>query len=205
LRLALGLLRPSAHLRGLSADSPFGETRRVDVGEVDKTQLRILDYIASHPGVHLREICRGLDLAMGDVQYHTRRLERDARITSSRRGLYRFFYPADLFGEKQREVLGVLTLERPRELLLNLIRNPNSSQEALSVATGISQATVSWHLKRLVDLGIVSRSQQGRVSSYNVARAEEVAGFIKAYHPTVWERWSSRLADIFMAYSEEKS
>jgi predicted transcriptional regulator len=172
---------------------------------LDPTQRRILGFIASHPGVHLREICRELGLAMGAVQYHVRRLERDGRISSLRRGLYKFFYPANLFGARQRDVLSVLSLDRPRELLLNIIEHPGSTQEALAGATNVSQPTVSWHLKRLIDLRIVDRHQEGRVVTYSVVGGgADVATFIKAYHPTVWERWSSRLADIFIAYSGEE-
>jgi predicted transcriptional regulator len=170
---------------------------------LDPTRRKILEFIASHPGAHLRDICRELGLAMGDVQYHIRRLERDGRVHSMRRGLYRFFYPANLFGEKQRDVLSMLSLERPRELLLNMVEHPESTQESLAEATHISQPTVSWHLKRLVELGIVGRRQEGRVVTYNVVGGREIATFIKTYHPTVWESWSSRLADIFIAYSEE--
>jgi DNA-binding MarR family transcriptional regulator len=182
--------------------SPSPDQEPVDA--LDPTQRTVLEFITSHPGVHLREICRGLALAMGAVQYHVRRLERDGRISSMRRGLYKFFYPADLFGERQRDVLSVLSLDRPRELL-NIIEHPGSTQEALAEATDVSQPTVSWHLKRLIDLELVDRHQDGRVITYSiVGGGAEMAAFIKTYHPTVWERWSSRLADIFIAYAGEE-
>ena len=205
------VLGPVARLRPLlsrqwSKDNPpFSEPPGSEpADDLDATRRRILEFIASHPGAHLRDICRALGLAMGDVQYHIRRLERDGRIHSVRRGLYKFFYPANLFGERQRDVLSVLSLDRPRELLLNIIEHPGSTQEALAGAAHVSQPTVSWHLKRLVDLGIVGRRQEGRVVTYSVAGGGEIATFIKTYHPTVWERWSSRLADIFIAYSAEE-
>jgi len=193
-------------LRQWSKDNPpFSASPDSEpIDGLDVTRRRILEFITSHPGAHLRDICRALGLAMGDVQYHIRRLERDGRIHSVRRGLYKFFYPANLFGERQRDVLSVLSLDRPRELLLNIIEHPGSTQEALAGATNVSQPTVSWHLKRLVDLGIVGRRQDGRVVTYSVAGGGEIATFIKTYHPTVWERWSSRLADIFIAYSAEE-
>jgi predicted transcriptional regulator len=182
---------------------PFSPTPELPPLEaLDPTQRRVLEYIKKHPGVHLRQICRELSLAMGDVQYHIRRLERDGRINSIRRGIYKFFYPSTLFGVRQRDVLSVLGLEMPRELLLNIVEKPGSTQEELAHATSVSQSTVSWHLKRLVDLGIIERRQQGRAMEYTVVGSSvEIAEFIKAYHPTVWERWSSRLADIFIAYS----
>ena|SRR5208283_1273988 len=185
---------------------PFSSTRRGPPEALDSTQRRIFDYIAAHPGVHLRQICRELGLAMGDVQYHIHRLEREGRISSVRRGLYRFFYPSALFGDKQRDMLGMLSLETPRELLLNIVEKPDSGQDELARATGVSQPTVSWHLKRLVDLGIVERRQTGRSVTYSVVGVDagEIATFIKSYHPSVWERWSSRLADIFISYSGEE-
>jgi predicted transcriptional regulator len=199
--LGPGARRPPL-LRQWSRDNPpFSSRPDSEAAGLDATQRRILELITSHPGVHLREICRTLGLAMGDVQYHVQRLERDGRIHSMRRGLYKFFYPANLFGERQRDVLSMLSLDRPRELLLNIIEHPESTQEALAEATHVSQPTVSWHLKRLADLGIVGRRQEGRVVTYSVVGGGEIATFIKTYHPTVWEKWSSRLADIFIAYS----
>ena len=127
-------------LRQWSDDNPpFSSSRgKESAGSTDPTQQKVLDLIAAHPGVHLREICRSLGLAMGAAQYHVRKLERDGRINSVRRGLYKFFYPANLFGEKQRDVLSVIGLDRPRELILNLIQRPGSSQEELAIATNVS-------------------------------------------------------------------
>ena len=175
-------------------------------GGGDTTQQRVLDYINSHPGVHLREICRELGLAMGDVQYHVHRLENQGSITSTRRGLYKFFYPSALFGDRQREILSFLTLETPRELLLTIVEKPNSVQDDLARATGVSQPTISWHLKRLVELGIVEKTQTGRSVAYRVTGgdATEIASFIRSFHPSVWERWSGRLADIFISYQGEE-
>ena len=175
-------------------------------GSINATQQEILDYISKHPGVHLRQICRELNLAMGNVQYHAYRLERAGRISSARRGFYRFYYPAALFGEKQRDVLSVLSLGTPRELLLHLINKPDSSQDELARGVGVSQPTVSWHLKRLVDLGIVEKQQAGRSVTYRLVgeSAPEIASMIRSYHPTVWEKWSSSLADIFISYNKEE-
>jgi DNA-binding MarR family transcriptional regulator len=180
---------------------PAGERQEA----IDATQKRILDYISSHPGVHLRAICRELGLAMGDVQYHIDKLEKGGRIASTRRGFYRFFYPSALFGQKQRDVLSVLALDTPRELLLGIVGKPDSSQEELARVAGVSQPTASWHLKRLVDLGIIEKRQAGKSATYRVVGSPlEIATFIRSYHPTAWERWSSRLADIFIAYSAEE-
>ena len=82
--------------------------------------------------------------------------------------------------------------------------NPARIRTALVKAVSVSQPTVSWHLKRLIELGIVQKEQVGRTSGYRVAEgsAPDIALYMMNYHPTVWERWSSRLADIFITYSD---
>jgi predicted transcriptional regulator len=154
----------------------------------------------------LRRICRELALAMGDVQYHVQKLERAGEIRSRRRGLYRFFYPSSLFGENQESLLGILSLSTPREVILSLIERPWSSQDELASSLRLSQPTVSWHLKRLVGLGVLERRQTGRRVTYRISPTEEadIASFVRSYHHTTWERWSDRLAGIFMSYDGEE-
>ena len=188
-----------------------GSEHRPSVGAAyDSSELasstgrRVFEFIEGHPGTHLREISRGLGIATGDTQYHLHRLELAGRISSFRRGLYRFYYPSTLFGERQRDILSVLTLDTPRELLLSLVERPGASQAELARAVALTPATVSWHMKRLVDIGIVEREQSGRTVRYQVpGGGSDVARFVRTYHPTVWERWSSRLADMVLAFSKE--
>jgi predicted transcriptional regulator len=166
------------------------------------TQSRVYECIKAHPGIHLRKIGRDLGLATGDVQYHLYRLESEGRVNSVRRGLYKLFYPSDLFGDAQRKLLGVLTQETAREVLLNIIQNPNTSQEELALILQVSQPTISWHIKRLVELGILQKEQKGRSVAYLVlGNTAEILTFVENYHPSVWEKWSSRLADMVLALS----
>lgn len=170
------------------------------------TRERVFNHIVRHPGIHLRKVCRDLGLGVGAVQYHIGRLEKDGSVTSSRRGLYRRFYAGRLFGEKEGVILSALAQDTPRELILHLIDDPGIGQERLAAELGISAPSVSWNMKRLVDLGLVERMQSGRSASYRVnGDGGEIARFIRNYHPGAWERWSSRLADVFLAMSESDS
>jgi predicted transcriptional regulator len=169
------------------------------------TQSRVYDCIKTHPGIHLRKIGRELGLATGDVQYHLYKLESEGRVNSVRRGLYKLFYPSDLFGDAQRKLLGVLSQETAREVLLNIIQNPNTSQEKLALSLQVSQPTISWHIKRLVELGILQKEQKGRSVAYEVlGKTAEILIFVENYHPSVWEKWSSRLADMVLALSGDE-
>ena len=144
---------------------------------------------------------------MGDVQYHVHRLEKGGRVQLHEAGpLQVLLSDGPLRGEAE----GHTRCSDPghsAELLLHMLAEPGSNQDALVQAAGVSQPTVSWHLKRLILLGIVQKEQAGRTSGYRVAEgsASDIALYMMNYHPTVWERWSSRLADIFITYSDRRN
>ena len=84
-------------LRGARLRSPSTPSTRPSGGSWNSS-LRT-------PASHLREICRALGLAMGDVQYHVRRLERDGRITlGATRPLQVLLSRQSLRGEAARRV-----------------------------------------------------------------------------------------------------
>lgn len=166
-------------------------------GANESRREEVLEFIVAHPGTHLREVKRELNLAMGTIQYHLYTLEKEGRIISRRKGLYKRFYPSYTFGEKQQEILDVLSQEPERDILLYIVQNPNSTQKALADYAGMSPSTINWHMKRLSDAGLVEIRREGQFVKYVVtADRVEILRILKDYHPTIWERWADRLADV---------
>lgn len=163
----------------------------------DSKRAQILQFIQSHPGTHLRNIKRELNLAMGVLQYHLYRLEREEKIIGHRRGLYKRFYPERGFEAEEQEILSVLLQETERDLLLYLLRTPDATQKELSEYARISPSSTSWHMKRLVRTGIVQTRRQGSFSCYMVKGDPAlILRLLRKYHPRIWDTWAERLADI---------
>jgi len=165
----------------------------------DSRRVQILEFIKANPGSHLRGIKRELNLAMGVLQYHLRRLEKDQSIISRRRGLYKRFYKRLDFEVEEQEILGVLFQETERDLLLYLLKTPDATQKELSEFAHISASSTSWHMKRLVEAGLVKSRRQGSFVYY-VAKGDpvKILTLLKSYHPRIWERWAERLADLLI-------
>ena len=180
--------------------------RRVGTDFEEKTQpksARVLEFIMAHPGTHLREIKRELKLAMGVIQYHLYTLERQRKIVSRRRGLYKRFYPVLFFGDDQIEILNVLSQETERDILLYLIQKPDSTQKEVSEYAEISPASVNWHVRRLVESGLVDSKHDGSHVRYVVrGNRGEILTLLRSYHPMIWEKWADRLADVLLDISE---
>ena len=175
----------------------MGSGRASPDGSDESAESRILEFIEAHPGAHLREIKRELNLAMGTVQYHLYNLEREGRIVSRRSGLRKRFYPSTLFGEGQRAILDVLSQETERDILLYVLENPGSTQKAVTEYLGISPGTVNWHIKRLCAAGLIEVMREGHLVRYSVKTdRSEVLRLLREYHPKIWARWADRLADL---------
>ena len=163
----------------------------------DSRRAQILEFIKANPGAHLRGIKRELNLAMGVLQYHLQRLEKDQAIISHRRGLYKRFYKRLDFEVEEQEILGVLFQETERDLLLYLLKTPDATQKELSEFARISASSTSWHMKRLVEAGLVKARRQGSFVYYMVkGDPVKILRLLKSYHPRIWERWAGRLADL---------
>jgi len=157
----------------------------------------IYEYVRGHPGNHVRGMCKDLKLATGDLQYHLLWLEKHGFVKTRKNGFYRFVYPTMLFSEGQEVLLGVLSQETPREIILSLLMEEAMTQGDLAESLGHSQPTVSWHMERLVQLGVVSRKRERRGLVYEVAADRgDVIRFVREYHGEAWNRWGSRLSSI---------
>src|SRR5437870_2557208 len=95
------------------------------------TRKRVYDHIIAHPGTHIRRIGKELGLARGALQYHLDALEKEGLIKTRSRGLYKFVFPSNMFGERQEVVLSLLSQETPSEILLLLVQKPETTQKDL--------------------------------------------------------------------------
>jgi DNA-binding MarR family transcriptional regulator len=166
----------------------------------------IYEYIRAHPGAHVRGMAKDLHVGTGDLQYHLFWLEKHGFVKTRKSGFYRFVYPTMVFQEKQEVLLGVLSQETPREILLCLLRDPTRTQGELARRLGHSQPTVSWHMDRLIQLGVVSKKRTSRGVVYEVvADRNDILSFVKSYHSEVWKRWAGRLANAVVSAGAKRS
>jgi DNA-binding MarR family transcriptional regulator len=160
---------------------------------------RIYGYIKNNPGSHLRKICKELIIAMGDIQYQLKFLEKSGLIKSRRIGLYKTYYTVSIFGERDEKILAILQQETPRDVILYLIENPGATQTELVRHKGFTAPTINWHMSRLIEIGLVYSCKEGRfVKYYLEGNVEDITTLLKLYHPSVWNKLSNRLAELFL-------
>src|SRR5262245_21164603 len=172
----------------------------------DDTVDKVLYFIQDNPGCHLRRIKRAMNISMGTVQYQLNKLEKMGKITSSRRGLYKHYFAAGLFKENEKDILEVLTHETARKILMFIIEQKSPTQTDIVNSIKISARSISWHIGRLVALKLIAEVKDGKYKRYQVHEndAKYILSFSRSYYPSIWDKWSMRVVEMFLSLSLTK-
>ena len=180
----------------------------VENGEPRDTSDRILQFIQENPGCHLRKIRDIIGISQGTVQYHTDRLEKMGRITCTRSGLYKHYFPVGIIQNNEKEILQILRQETARRILMFLVERQAPTQTDIVNGIGISASSVSWHIKRLIEFRLVMEIKEGKYKRYQLQNRETskyITALMRNYYPAIWEKWSDRLIDIFLSMSRSET
>jgi len=173
--------------------------------ESDDTVDKVLCFIQDNPGCHLRRIKREIGISMGTVQYHLHKLEKIGRVTSTRRGLYKYYFPAGLFKENEKEILEVLTHETARKIVMFIIEQKSPTQTDIVNSVRISARSISWHVGRLIALKMIREIKDGKYKRYQLQDdAKDILTLLRSYYPNVWDKWSMRVVEMFLSLSSSR-
>ncbi len=168
-----------------------------------ENRTRVYDYIKKNPGAHLRMITRELDMGMGATQHHLDILEKSGKVRSKRINIYRHYYAVEIL-EAEHGILALLRQQTAMDILTYLMEHPRSTQSDIINFMGFSAPTISWHMSRLEEAGLVRSIKEGRTVRYVIVDMQSISAALKTYHPNVWDKMLSRFADLFLQISSNK-
>lgn len=159
-------------------------------------RARILDCVERVPGIHFNELVRELDLAPGQVQYHTRKLSRDGRV--DRDPLYgrTHYYPPGC-GDWERGALALCRRETARDVLHYLLDAGPSEPASVARVLDVARSTLEWHTNRLVERDLVckERDADGRVT-LSLAKPTETTRILGTVTPSAPDRMTDRFTRL---------
>ena len=86
-----------------------------------KTRRRIYNYILKYPGLHLRELCRKLNMPKTTLDYHLSYLEKKGLIISKPEKYYTRYYVKEQVSTGDKELIKLFRQEIPRIIILLLL------------------------------------------------------------------------------------
>ena len=153
------------------------------MGEKTGVEIRkkIYDFILKYPGLHLSELSRKMDMPKSTINYHLNHLKKQKQIVRKDDDKYTRYYIANNVGENEKKILHILRQETPREIIIYLLLNPNSSQIKISKDLNKHPTTISFHLNKLNNVDMIESMITGNEIKYNIKNSEHVLELFTKY------------------------
>jgi predicted transcriptional regulator len=139
--------------------------------EVDPLALesrrRIYEAVRTRPGVSGREVERLTEMARGETVYHLERLVEAQLVHREPAGHQDHYFAASVpLGE--RTLLRLARSPSARRLMVVMLKDPAQTVPELREKTGLSQARISVHMRRLLETGLVESGRKGRLRTFAI-------------------------------------
>ncbi len=165
----------------------------MQVREIADTKNVLLQRILQNPGIRYRELMRLTGLANGVLAYHLSSLERSDLVRVDRRSRMTRYYPLSV-SDDESAVLKYIRHEPVRKILLFIFDHELCTFSEIVEYTGKAPSTISLHLKRLKEDGIIV-VRYGEYHLYRLADRELVANVLSKYRPGFVDRMVDSYAE----------
>ncbi|WP_337862483.1 ArsR family transcriptional regulator [Nitrososphaera sp.] len=162
--------------------------------EVASTQELLLRHIEREPGVRYRELMRLTGLANGVLTYHLAALERASLIKVDRKSRTTRYYPVNI-PEKELQLLGYVRHGPVREIISFILQRDMCTFNEIVEHTKKAPSTVSSHLKRLRNAGILN-VRYGEYQLYSLIDKDLVADVLSKYRASFVDRVIDNYVEI---------
>jgi len=152
----------------------------MQVTELANTQILLMKQIEQTPGIRYRELLRLTGLVNGVLTYHLAALERANVIKVNRESRMTRYYPVSV-SDKESAILKFIRHEPIRQILLFILEHDMCTFNEIVDHTQKAPSTVSSHLKRLREAGVVLIRHGEFHQLYRVAERDLVAEMLSKY------------------------
>jgi predicted transcriptional regulator len=153
--------------------------------------------VSTSPGLHFREIQRRTGSGTGQLEYHLDYLQKVGLVLSEKKGEYLRFYSRTEIPPEEKQILELLHQESIRQILLHLLENKSCNHDRLVKKLGLSPSTISWHIKKLIDAGVISKEVDGRKSIYSLSNSDLVVRVLIQYRASFMDSIVDRFIEMW--------
>jgi len=162
-----------------------------------ETRKKIYLAVKKFAGSHFREIQRKSELAVGSVQHHLHALVKSGLIREVKTGNNIVYFPRE-FESENTVLLGLLRQENIRKIILFIMMNKDCNHEQIVNYVNLSPSTISWHLKKLQQEGVVKADKQGRKTFYKLTCDEkEIVNLLITYQESFVDKLVDRVIEMW--------
>ena len=165
----------------------------------DDTKRDILEHIYKTPGIRYKELLRLTRLKNGVLSYHLTILEKLNKIRIDRHNNRVTRYYIVNISKEDSDIIGCFRNRVTRKIAIFILQHDSCIFNEIVDHINKAPSTVSWHLKRLRDAGIISVTSGEKHQLYRVVDGEVVANILYKYK----ESFVDKVVDNYTEIMEE--
>ena len=132
-----------------------------------KRRREIYEFISQNSGLHMRDISRKLNVPFTSLKYHLNYLEKKGFIISRDDGKYSRYFISLEIGEKEKRILNCLRKRTTLHIILWFFIAVQCSQKDISRFLEKHPTTISFHLRKMIQAGIIEQVSIDKGVIYN--------------------------------------
>ena len=162
---------------------------RGSINEFNDPKEVLIMHINNIPGIRYRELLRLTGLSNGVLAYHLSALDKSSQIRVDRQRENRTTrYYSISIPTQESDILRQLRNNVSRQIIKFIIDNDLCTFNEIVEHLGKAASTVSWHLKRLKQGGLISVKYGGEYQPYQIMDRELVYNVISKYKKSLVDR-----------------
>ncbi len=157
---ALILLWPA--IKGaLTGIGLFSRIRKEDLLE-HPVRADVFDAIQTDPGIHFQELVRRIGKGRGTMEHHVRKLVSAGLLVEKAERGFTCYFPKGEVDRRLMDVAPLFKADGARRVVQAVQAQPGAATMELAATLGMATSTVNYHVKRLVDAGLLDPQREGR-------------------------------------------
>jgi predicted transcriptional regulator/Ni/Co efflux regulator RcnB len=163
----LGLLALIQRYGSLAAIPLFSRIAKSDLLE-NKVRAEIFELIKANPGINVSEVSRRLDIAWGTATHHLQKLRAEKLVAiRSVANQKCYFVNGGTYTPGEMDLMSATKNPTAKRIAEFLVTSGPQCHQDISNTLGISPALVSFHMRKLLDAGVVARERRGRNTMFS--------------------------------------
>ncbi len=163
-----------------------------------ESRRRIYNFVRKNPGVYMREIQRALEMGTGVLQYQLDYLVKKGLLSVYVDGRRKRYYCTESVSAPDKNILAMLRQKVPRRIMMVCISKNGADFHSIAEFVGSSKSNISFHLSKLIKMGIIEEREEGGEKRYYVRDPEKISDFIVTYRESYLDDLVDRFVESFM-------
>ncbi len=154
--------------------TPLAGFTRIENSELLEHPMRaqVFQVIQSNPGVHASELSRQVGAGWGTITHHLDKLEKGKLVTTRRVNNQKcYFEDGGKVSSQDMAVASAVRGDSASHITSYVATHPMTSQKAMAEQLGMSAALASFHVKKLVGIGVLEKIRRGKETLLTTTQA----------------------------------